>query len=58
MFDTHLNIVTELHVLQVICMHSLRTVHKFTKDFLLQYLFSSCDKLLRKGGGGGENVKT
>ena len=46
-------IVTVLHVVQVMCMHSVRTVHKFTKDFLLQYLFSQCDKLLSKGGEGG-----
>ena len=39
MFDTHLNIVTVLHVLHVMCMHSVRTVQKFTKGFLLQYLF-------------------
>ena len=44
-------IVTVLHVLQVMRMRSVRTAHKFTRDFLFQYLFTLCDKLLRKGGG-------
>ena len=34
------------------CMHSVRNAQKFTTDFLLQYLFSLCDKLLSKRGWG------
>ena len=57
-WHTYLNIVTVLHVLRVMYMHTVRTVHNiFKKEFLLQYLFSLCDKLLSKGRGVGKSTK-
>ena len=42
----------------VMCMHTVRTVHNiFKKEFLLQYLFSLCNKLLSKGRGVGKSMK-